>query len=126
MILQELAALVLASGVTTPIRFSESPTNPAHVIVLQDYPGEGPSAVLGQEALDTERPRVQVMVRGTDESAVRLEAVTLSQTLRFSNRDLGGVTYLDCRPLQPPFFLREDANECVVYAFNLVLEKELS
>jgi hypothetical protein len=96
---------------------------------IQEYPGAAPDYVMGQALPQAERPRLQIAFRGEpkDYETPRAKAELAYQACaQAANTTLGSTRYLSILPLQPPFKIRTDANQCPIVGFNVAPEKAVT
>lgn len=105
------------------------PDKPDVCAAVYEYGGSSPEFVFGQSAPAAEYPRLQIVFRGTarDYTTPRVLAETAYRACAAAaNGTLGSTRYFSLLPLQPPFKLREDANDRPVIGFNVQASKVLS
>jgi hypothetical protein len=137
MILDEIAAYLSnvsgLSGVT--IVKGLMPATPDVVLSLHEYGGSPPIQGFGVPGIQHEMPGVQVRVRGPrpgtggshEYTTPRTVMETAYQALsQIQGATLSGTFYLMAHPQQSPFILERDENARVVFAVNVLFEKELS
>jgi hypothetical protein len=113
---------------TTMFRHS-MPDKPNACACVYEYPGLAPDFVLGQTAISTEYPRLQIAFRGApnDHATPRALAETAYRACASaSNENLSGTKYFELMPLQPPFKIRQDSNDRPVIGFSVAISKVLS
>lgn len=110
----DLFAGEIPAGVTTAMAFTQ-------------YPGGMPELTCGSNGMVVERPRLQLRIRHTDETAAltlaKLVAILLSKIV---GQSLSGVRYRAVTVLQTPGLLYRDENNHPNYGFNLEAEKDPS
>lgn len=125
---EDLRTHLATHGLATDVYVGGLVDRPDEQAALLEYPGAPPenrmSSALGASRI--ERPRVQVLARGTTYASARARAEALLAKLHWlQNTTLNGTRYLLVEALQrPPFHLRTDANERVIFAFNLQVVRE--
>jgi hypothetical protein len=127
-VLEELGALLAANGIGalgTTIFFNATPASPSDVVVLTEYGGAEGDLLVGQEDIDLEHPRVQVLSRAASAATGRAKAEAAYRVLRkVRNQVIGGTKYVAVTALQPPAFLQFDANNRAQFFFNVEAQKE--
>lgn len=102
-------------------------TLPAGVVngtVLTQYPGSPPELTCGSNGWTLELPRLQLLVRNTDEATALNKARLMAQSLtRVKNQTIESVYYRAVTVLQSPGLLYRDENKRPNYGFNLEAEK---
>lgn len=126
-LLDELATYVEGAGVTNVFK-GVLPESPDACVALLETGGLPSRHTMsgGPGSAITERPGVQVLVRGAarDYQEPRTRARTVFNRLDgTANTDLSGVRYLSIFAEQSPFLVDRDANERVVIGFNCLVEK---
>lgn len=98
------------------------PNAPDACIAIFETPGAFPDAILeSTDGAKYERPHIAVWSRGTrgDYAAARQVSQNVYDALKkIVNMTLGGKSYLQVTPLQPPFLLERDDEDRVIIAFN--------
>jgi hypothetical protein len=101
----------------------DDPGLPDTVTTLQLTPGMPPTETVRLPQA-SERPAVQVTVRGRDYLAAHDRAHALYRLLgSVRNRAINGVRYARVAALQPPFELAEDGEGRATFAFNLLVTR---
>jgi len=130
MVVEDLALVLEVAGVGTlgtDIRLHVAPDDPDNLMVLIDYAGDTPEWVQDKQKVDTENPRVQVAVRGTQPEEVRLRAEQAYQTLMtIENEVINGTRYLWCQPVDTPSIIGRDESGRHLATVNFRVKKELS
>lgn len=130
--LDEVATFVATAcslTVGTNLFKGQLPPLPLVCAAVYEYGGEAPVTTLGTAAIAVEYPRVQVVFRGArlDYSTPRALAETAYRAMAAANHQtITSTRYLAMEPLQAPFSLGMDGNECFRIAFNVRITKELS
>jgi hypothetical protein len=93
--------------------------------------GQAPDLGFGVDGVQFENVTLQIRFRGAagDSNGPRVKAQQAFEALaKIQAPDtLSGTKYLTAIPLQPPFILdRDDQGHRVVWAFNVLIKKELS
>lgn len=132
MLIEDLAQVLEAAGITPVYRYRLADPNPALGIpatgvALMDYAGLPPVWVQPRTAFDPvrpayEQPRVQVRARGEaedDESALALAWQAYQALAAVKNAALAsGTHYQSVSPLQTPTLLERDQNLRPIFVFN--------
>jgi minor capsid protein len=132
-VLDDLATHLVAQGqgaLGTTLFTGILPASPDTCVALLDSQSEPPVRIMASTAgaAAMERARVQVLARGMTYVAARNKAMDVLGILDWAGPlTLNGVRYHHMESLQrPPFLLNRDANDRVVFAFNLYIAKDKS
>jgi hypothetical protein len=111
------------------IKVDELPASPYTLGCVNNTGGSAPDKGFGTAGVRFEHPTVQVLFRGEqgESEAPRLKAMQAHDALAAIQAEaLSGTFYHEATPMQPPFRIAKDANNCVVWGFNVYIEKEPS
>lgn len=127
----EVMAKLVAAGLTTgySVFVNTLPDQPDKAIALNEGGGFGGDTVFAHAGMSTERPTLQLLVRGVpDEHDVpRLKIEQLYQAIAdWSAFVQDGARYMDVTPIQAPFPFRKDERERRIFAVNFNVTKEPS
>ena len=114
----------------TDIFIDDLPPDPDVCCAVNNSGGSAPDGGFGVDGIRFENPTLQILFRGVagDSEGPRARAQTAYEGLaKIQAEALSGTQYLTVMPLQPPFILeRDDQGHRVVWAFNVLIQKEPS
>ena len=114
----------------TDIFIDDLPPDPDVCCAVNNSGGSAPDGGFGVDGIQFENPTLQILFRGApgDSEGPRARAQTAYEGLaKIQAETLSGTEYLTVMPLQPPFILeRDDQAHRAVWAFNILIQKELS
>ena len=114
----------------TSLFIDDLPPDPDVCCAVNNSGGSSPEGGFGVDGIQFEWPTLQILFRGAagDSEGPRARAQTAYEGLaKVQAEALSGTQYLTVMPLQPPFILqRDDQAHRVVWAFNVLISKELS
>jgi hypothetical protein len=130
MLLNDLAYLLETENgsVTraTNLFAGQLPVEPVSCAALMDYEGMDLLARQNDSEQETERPRVQLVVRAATYAGARDLCWSLWKSLaRIVNREVNGTWYQRVMPLQSPFLMDHDESNRVLFACNFEVTKEV-
>lgn len=118
----ELGARLQAAGVGVPgasLFYGQLPDSPDTALALIPYAGALGSLVGERGKPIDALERVQVVSRAASYPVAQQQAQAAYNALFARLEAQGATTYLYLNALQPPFFLRRDERNRVLFAFNL-------
>jgi hypothetical protein len=126
----ETQGLGVVSGTPPTIYINEMPPDVDLVISLYEDPGRPSEYVLGGK--EYQHPRMQLMIRGTDETETRARAESthaacrgiVNQTLVAA--DGSRAYYTEVNPVTPPYLIVRDRQQRIVFGFYASISKEVS
>jgi hypothetical protein len=98
-------------------------------IAVISTPGGPSEGQFGSDALRYEFPRAAIWVRAAreDVAGARTKAYAVYKALgTIQGETVNGTFYHFCRPLQPPFHLKDDGQGRPIFAFTVESEKEVA
>lgn len=128
--LDEVGAYLEAEGVGTvgtDIFLGQLAHTPDDQVAVYEFEGAVPTFVHDAGVPISERPRIQAIARNESYSVGRTKIEAVYTALnKVANQALSATTYHRIFPLQPPFFLKRDENDRVLFACNFQVLKAVS
>lgn len=110
--------------VGTDLFYGSLPDTPVACVAIKELPGQPPQAEFGGPAW--ERPRLEIIVRGTSYFTGRQQAEAVYRALLgITNETLSGTFYLSAEP-QTPEQIGRDEHEHERFAVHCLFQKALS
>lgn len=131
-LLEEVAAWLVAQGITTPVTRDQLPDTPDQVLVVaasDGFPATHTMGGGGAGSAKLQNPGLQVLARGprNDRAAARtLLASARAKLDGLTNATLSGCRYVSIFAANEPHFVESDKNERPVYAQDFTVVKEPS
>ena len=125
--LQALGTVGTHTGSPITLFRDVMPASPDVCGAIFESGGAPPTPGFGVEGIVSESPTVQIRFRGVanDSQGPLAKARIAYAALQRVGVTLSSNFYHTLRPMQPPFILERDANQRVVWVFNVAAERDI-
>ena len=128
----ELAQFLEDAGtlgtVSVDIFIDKMPAGQVNAVLVAQYPGKRPEHRMdGSNAIRFEFPRVQIVVRNTDDGTSFSKAELAVDALnKIVNQTIGGIFYRSVNLINQPGIMERDENDCLLVVFDVEAERRRS
>lgn len=125
-VLGDLGSLITAAGLATlgdNLFLGSEPDQPDDVTTLYEYLGAAPAYIQERQSPAYVSPRVQVVSRSKEYTTAERHAWEMFGVLSSGTVLINGNRYVFIHPLSQPGLIGRDANDRVLVAFNVEVER---